>query len=130
MIWFRTLAALAVVSASALPEPVPIGASIVSARNPVPGRGHGHEHKDSWGCNKPEYRHQVTIRSSVNDTDDISSDFLWGMQKANNGGTLVLKAGETYVIGKKLLLNFLNDIHVQLDGIILFTDDIEYWVRD
>lgn len=82
---------------------------------------------DNWGRYKVPHRHKVHIRASANDTDDISQDFLQGLKKANHGGTLVLKEGKTYVIGKKLDLTFLCDVHVQLDGEILFTDDIEYW---
>ncbi|KAK2766999.1 hypothetical protein FQN54_006316 [Arachnomyces sp. PD_36] len=72
-------------------------------------------------------RRTVTIRPSVNDTDDISSEFLEGIKEANHGGRLLLKEGETYIIGKKLELTFLDDIEVQLDGEIKFTDDIDYW---
>ncbi|PWW80808.1 Glycoside Hydrolase Family 28 protein [Tuber magnatum] len=75
-------------------------------------------------------RKKVNIRASCNETDDISADFLEGIKKANNGGTLVLKKGKKYVIGKKLDLTFLNDIQVQLDGQILFTNDIEYWQKN
>lgn len=61
-------------------------------------------------------RRTVTIRPSVNDTDDISAEFLQGITEANHGGRLLLKEGETYIIGKKLELTFLDDIEVQLDG--------------
>lgn len=74
-----------------------------------------------------DHRRKVHIRNSRSDTDDISSEFLKGLKKANHGGTLVLPAGKTFVIGKKLDLTFLNDVQVQLDGEILFTDDIDYW---
>ncbi|KAJ9198125.1 CAZyme family GH28 [Paecilomyces variotii] len=81
------------------------------------------------GAQLPGYpdRRTVTIRSSKTDDDDISSDFLWGMKVANHGGRLLLKKGETYIIGKKLDLTFLNDIEVQLDGEIQFTNNVTYW---
>ncbi|KAK1148428.1 hypothetical protein N8T08_009431 [Aspergillus melleus] len=79
---------------------------------------HHHKHRD---------RRTVTIRSSRNDTDDISSDFLWGIKRANRGGRLLLKKGEKYVIGKRLDLNFLDNVEVQLDGEVKFTDDVPYW---
>ncbi|KAG0639891.1 putative exopolygalacturonase B [Tuber brumale] len=74
-------------------------------------------------------RREIRIRASCNETNDISAEFLDGIKKANHGGTLVLEKGKRYVIGRKLDLTFLNDIHVQLDGQILasFTNDIEYW---
>jgi galacturan 1,4-alpha-galacturonidase len=68
---------------------------------------HHHKHHD---------RRTVTIRSSHNDTDDISADFLWGIRRANRGGRLLLKKGKKYVIGRKLDLTFLEDVEVQLDG--------------
>ncbi|KAI9728816.1 MAG: hypothetical protein M1834_007202 [Cirrosporium novae-zelandiae] len=72
-------------------------------------------------------RQRVTIRASQNDTDDVSAEFLNGIKVANNGGTLVLKQNDTYIIGKKLELSGLNDIEVNLEGEIKFTDDIDYW---
>ena len=67
----------------------------------------------------PNNRHRVNIRPSANSTDDVSADLLRGLQLANNGGTLVLPANQTFVIGTKLDLTFLNDVQVQLDGEIL-----------
>ncbi|PYI07414.1 CobW domain protein, partial [Aspergillus sclerotiicarbonarius CBS 121057] len=72
-------------------------------------------------------RQTVTIRASKNAADDVSADFLWGLQRANHGGRLLLKEGEKYVIGKKLDLTFLDDIEVQLEGEIQFTNNITYW---
>jgi galacturan 1,4-alpha-galacturonidase len=114
-------------AASMARDAVPAGAAITPATALEP-RGSGkHGHKDKWGCNKPDYRHKVTIRASKNETDDISTDLLWAFHKANRGGTVYLKEGSTYVIGKKLDLSFLNDVHLQLDGELKFTDDIKYW---
>lgn len=76
-----------------------------------------------WGDN----RHTFTIRPSRNDTDDISDEFVRGLQKANHGGTLHLKKGDTYVIGQPLDLTWLDDIHVNLEGEIKFTNDTPYW---
>ncbi|EWC47492.1 putative exopolygalacturonase B [Drechslerella stenobrocha 248] len=73
------------------------------------------------------YRRKVYIRPSVDETDDVSDEFLAGIQEANNGGTLILRQQETYVLGKKLDLTFLNNIHVELRGEILFTNDTTYW---
>ncbi|KAL7266456.1 hypothetical protein RUND412_010998 [Rhizina undulata] len=74
-----------------------------------------------------KHRKKVYLRASKHETDDVSSEFLSAIKKANHGGTLVLEEGKQYVIGQKLDLTFLHDIIVQLDGQILFTDDIEYW---
>lgn len=84
--------------------------------------GHGGGH---WSSN--DTRPIVTIRASCNDADDVSDEFEAALREANNGGTLYLKEGETYVIGKPLNLTFLNDVHVNLEGEIKFTDDTEYW---
>lgn len=72
-------------------------------------------------------RHVVTIRPSANDTDDVSAEFKAGLERANYGGTLYLPANHTFVIGQPLDLTFLNDVHVHLDGEILFTNDTSYW---
>ncbi|KAF1348778.1 glycoside hydrolase family 28 protein [Delphinella strobiligena] len=85
------------------------------------------QQKDNWGNKVESQRRRVTIRSSENDTDDVSSDFLWGINTASHGGLLHLEKGKTYVIGTKLDLPLLDDVYVKLDGEIKFTDDIEYW---
>lgn len=64
------------------------------------------------------HRPKIHIRSSKSDTDDISAEFLKGLKKANHGGTLVLPKGQTFVIGKKLDLTFLNNVQVELEGTI------------
>lgn len=61
-------------------------------------------------------RRTVTIRPSKDDADDISDDFLAAIKWANHGGRLLLAKDQTYVIGKKLNLSFLDDVEVQLDG--------------
>lgn len=72
-------------------------------------------------------RHVVTIRASANDTDDVSAEFKAGLERANYGGTLYLPANQTFVIGQPLDLTFLDNVHVHLDGEILFTNDTSYW---
>jgi galacturan 1,4-alpha-galacturonidase len=75
----------------------------------------------------PDKRKKVYIPESHSDTDDRSCEFLQGLKEANHGGTLVLPAGKKFVIGRKLDLTFLDDVQVQLDGEIKFTDDIDFW---
>ncbi|KAJ5226584.1 Glycoside hydrolase family 28 [Penicillium citrinum] len=97
------------------------GAHIIPAKETTALRkvgAHGQKYPD---------RRTITIRSSKNDTDDVSDDFLWGIKKANHGGRLLLQKRKKYVIGKKLDLTFLDNIEVQLDGELKFTDDIDYW---
>jgi hypothetical protein len=89
---------------------VPRGAVIQSPKKS------GRADKDKWGHCKEDWRRTVKIRSSKDDSDDVSADFLWGIKQANRGGTLHLEAGKKYVLGKKLDLSFLNDIYVKLDG--------------
>ncbi|PKY00171.1 putative extracellular exo-polygalacturonase [Aspergillus campestris IBT 28561] len=119
-----TSALLPTTLASALhsiPSAIIPGARIIPASDTATLKhlgGHHHHHRD---------RRTVTIRPSRNDTDDISRDFLWGIKRANHGGRLLLQKGKKYVIGKKLDLTFLDDVEVQLDGEIMFTDDIDYW---
>lgn len=103
------------------------------------------EFRQHYPYHKPPHnlRPKVYIRESRNETDDISAEFYNGLEKANNGGTLVLPKGKTFVIGKKLDLTFLNNVEVQLEGEILvglqlfsqyyklmpckFTNNITYW---
>ena len=75
----------------------------------------------------PPGRKLITLRPSANDTDDVSELFFKALQDANDGGTVFLAPGETYIIGKPLDLTFLNNVHVRLDGEIKFTNDTPYW---
>ncbi|KAJ5432390.1 exopolygalacturonase B [Penicillium daleae] len=100
---------------------IPQGAQIIPVHDKSSLR-----HVGAHGQKYPD-RRTVTIRPSKNDKDDISEDFLWGIKHANHGGRLLLKKGKTYVIGKKLDLSFLDNVEVQLEGEIKFTDDIDYW---
>lgn len=101
------LAFAASVAAIELPAGVPRSVEEFREKHPYVSKFHG-------GCRKV-----VRIRSSKNDTDDISAEFLEGIKKANNGGTLYLPKDELFVIGEPLDLTFLDDIHVRLDGEIL-----------
>ena len=97
------------------------GAQIVPLDDPAGLQGIGACHP------KHPDRRTVTIRPSADDTDDISDDFLWAIKKANKGGRLLLKKGETYIIGKKLDLSFLDDVEVQLDGELKVRHLSIYW---
>ncbi|KAK2017290.1 polygalacturonase [Colletotrichum eremochloae] len=77
----------------------------------------------------PNCRKIFTPRASRNESDDVSDDFLAAVKKANNGGTVYLPEGQTFVIGQPLDLTFLNDIHVRLEGTIKFTNDVPYWQK-
>jgi galacturan 1,4-alpha-galacturonidase len=83
-------------------------------------------HKHPYVHRPPNNRRKVYIRASKDETDDISQDFYNGLKKANHGGTLVLPAGKTFVIGKKLDLTFLKDVEVALDGEILVSLSLVY----
>ncbi|KAF7539031.1 hypothetical protein G7054_g2455 [Neopestalotiopsis clavispora] len=85
-----------------------------------------HPYTPSPGCGGGD-RHIVTIRDSKNDTDDVADEFYAGLQEANNGGTLQLAKDKLYIIGKPLDLTFLNDVQVQWDGEVKFTNDTPYW---
>lgn len=75
-----------------------------------------HGKKDKWGNCVEDDRRKITIRESQNDTDDISADFVWALNQAQNGGLIHLEEGKTYVIGKKVDLPVLNDVYIKLDG--------------
>ncbi|RKL16212.1 hypothetical protein BFJ68_g5463 [Fusarium oxysporum] len=83
--------------------------------------------KHPYAPPKHEHRRIIRIRASTNNADDVSDEFRRGVRKANGGGTLHLAKGKTYVIGKALDLTGLEDIHINLEGEIRFTDDVEYW---
>lgn len=109
---FLALGALLLSTVSALAtEHIIKGAQIIPADDKAALKKVG-----AYGHHKHHDRRTVTIRSSKSDTDDVSDDFLWGIKAANHGGRLLLQKGKTYIIGKKLDLNFLDNIEVQLEG--------------
>ncbi|KAH8152524.1 uncharacterized protein LAJ45_03364 [Morchella importuna] len=122
------LSVLLAAPSSILSKPVSSNALIPLAPRTNKYRGHynpgGPRHH---AFPQHHHRREVHLRASRNETDDVADEFLAALSEANCGGTLVLKKGKTYVLGKKLDLTFLDDIVVQLDGQILFTDDIAYW---
>ncbi|KAL5400076.1 hypothetical protein PMIN02_000192 [Paraphaeosphaeria minitans] len=123
-----SLASLLSTSAVSLENDNPVGASITLPRYNLlprlPWSNHKH-HKDNWGNRVEKDRKRITIRSSRNDHDDISADFLWALKKANHGGLVHLQKGKKYLIGKNLDLTFLNDVCVKLNGEVKFTNDIQ-----
>lgn len=106
--------------ATSVPRPLPPG---------VPRSVQEFRKKHPYKPPKPSFggRRVVTIRPSANDTDDVSAQFKAGLERANHGGTLYLPADETFVIGQPLNLTFLSDVHLRLDGEILFTNDTAHW---
>ncbi|THZ10982.1 glycoside hydrolase family 28 protein [Aureobasidium pullulans] len=125
---FSCLLAAATAITSAVAYDIPDGASIsVPWRHTGrPGFGWGNQ-KDKWGNKIEDDRRKITIRASEDDTDDISADFVWALEQAQNGGLVHLEEGKTYIIGKKIDLPVLNDVYVKLDGTLKFTDDVAYW---
>lgn len=108
-------AGTALSSAIELPAGVPRNIQEFREKHPYEKRGND--------CHRKTY----TIRASKNDLDDISDEFVEGLKKANNGGTLYLPANQTFIIGKPLDLTWLNDVHVHWEGEIKFTNDTPYW---
>jgi galacturan 1,4-alpha-galacturonidase len=125
---FTAFLAFSVATSATVLSVEPRSSSSIQVHPPKHASG-GQPNKDNWGCNKPDFRRTVTIRKSHNDKDDISADLLAAVKKANRGGTVWLKKGEKYVIGKKLDLTFLDDFQLRLDGELKFTNDIEYWQK-
>lgn len=108
-------AATAITSAVAYDMPDGTSISVPWRHTGRPGFGWGNQ-KDKWGNKIEDYRRKITIRASEDDTDDISADFVWALEQAQNGGLVHLEEGKTYIIGKKIDLPVLNDVYVKLDG--------------
>ncbi|KAI0132816.1 family 28 glycosyl hydrolase [Xylariales sp. AK1849] len=117
--WFLGLSAVvgAIASFGELPAGVPRSVDEFRAKHP---------YKRSKDCDGDQ-RKIVTIRASEDDEDDVADEFLEGLQKANNGGTLYLPKDKLFIIGKPLDLTFLNDVQVHWDGEVKFTNDTPYW---
>lgn len=107
----------AIASHVELPANLPRSIEEFRQKHPYKGKGKGGY----------ETRRLVKIRSSRNDTDDVSDEFKAGLRKANHGGTLYLPKNELFVIGKPLDLTFLDDVQVHWDGEVRFTNDTPYW---
>ena len=111
-------AALATAVPSDLPASVPRSIDEFRAKHPYSRRA---THAS---------RNVVSLRASTSDADDVADEFLDALRRANHGGTLRLDSGSIYVIGKPLDLTFLDDVHVQLDGEIKFSNDTPFWQKN
>lgn len=110
-IQFVLTTAVAATHAISLPPGVP--SNVLEFRN-----------KHPYTPRSPEKcRTTITIRPSEDEQDDVSAEFEAGVMAANNGGTLYLPEGQTFVIGKVLDLTGLDDIHIHLDGEIRVSYD-------
>lgn len=105
-------------------------AATVDVLHGVPRNVQEFRQKHPLAQRAPNCRKTFTPRASTDDLDDISDEFLDAIKKANNGGRLYLPKGQTFIIGKPLDLTFLNDIHVNLEGTIRFTNDVPYWQKN
>jgi galacturan 1,4-alpha-galacturonidase len=111
---YLLVAAAAITSAAAFD--IPDGASISQPWHHTGRPYFGWNKKDRWGNKIEDDRRKITIRASEDDTDDISADFVWALEQAQNGGIVHLEEGKTYIIGKKIELPVLNDVYIKLDG--------------
>lgn len=109
------LAAAAAIT-SAVAFDIPDGASVSQPWKHTGRPYFGWNQKDKWGNKVEDDRRKITIRASEDDTDDISADFVWALEQAQNGGLVHLEEGKTYIIGKKIDLPVLNDVYIKLDG--------------
>ncbi|KAI0541554.1 family 28 glycosyl hydrolase [Xylaria digitata] len=117
--FFTLLSAITSVVASHTELPAYIPRSVEEFRQKYPYKTKGKGHNS--------HRRIVKIRSSRNETDDISDGFKAGLKRANHGGTLYLPKNELFIIGKPLDLTFLDDVQVHWDGEVKFTNDTPYW---
>lgn len=107
-----------------------LAASALAAVIDVPRNVQEFREKHPVAKRKPSCRKTFVPRSSKDDLDDVADEFLEAIKQANNGGTVYLPEGETFIIGKPLDLTFLNDIHVHLEGTIRFTNDVPFWQKN
>ncbi|KAH8813089.1 PGX, glycoside hydrolase family 28 protein [Xylogone sp. PMI_703] len=75
----------------------------------------------------PPPRHKVCYVSSHKNGKDDSAYVLQALHKCNNGGHVVFQEGIKYTIGKALDLTFLEHIDIDIQGMIQFTNDTDYW---
>lgn len=81
--------------------------------HPRPPFGHGH----SKVC---------TVTPKGSNKDDAPS-LLAAAKKCNNGGKVVLPAGNNYTIASPLDLTFLKNVDLEFAGRITFSNDTNYW---
>jgi len=120
------LLAAASVITSALAFDIPDGASVSQPWKHTGRPYFGWNQKDKWGNKIEDDRRKITIRASEDDTDDISADFVWALEQAQNGGLVHLEEGKTYIIGKKIDLPVLNDVYIKLDGTLKVSREMHF----
>lgn len=129
MRFFYCLLAAATTITSTAAFDIPDGASITQPWRHKGRPYFGWNRKDRWGNSVEEDRRKITIRASEDDTDDISADFVWALEQAQDGGLVHLEEGKTYIIGKKIDLPVLNDVYIKLDGTLKVSNQGEQIAR-
>ncbi|RLL95287.1 hypothetical protein CFD26_101708 [Aspergillus turcosus] len=74
----------------------------------------------------PERRRLCYVKNNGNGQDD-SQHILSAIHECNYGGRVVFRKGVQYTIGTALDLTFMNNIDIDIQGYIQFTNDTTYW---
>jgi len=90
-----------------------------------------------WNCSPkkphkqpppPTPKTQTCYVDSHGDSTKDDSDFVvQAIDDCNNGGHVVFQQGLNYTIGTALNLTYLNNIDIDIQGTIKFTNDTTYW---
>ncbi|ORY67773.1 pectin lyase fold/virulence factor [Pseudomassariella vexata] len=76
----------------------------------------------------PKQRNVTCFVESHGDYATDDSEFILdAFHKCNNGGHVVFRESETYIIGTAMDWTFLQSIDIDIQGEILFSNDTTYW---
>ncbi|CAG8027828.1 unnamed protein product [Penicillium nalgiovense] len=65
--------------------------------------------------------------ANIGDGRDDSANVLAALKQCNNGGKVVFDADKTYTIAKALDMTFLKHVDLEIQGVVKFSDDTDYW---
>ncbi|KAG2007960.1 hypothetical protein GB937_008153 [Aspergillus fischeri] len=75
-------------------------------------------------------RHKTCHVKSHGDGTDDSKYILRAFRKCSPGGRVVFDKGKVYTIGKAMDIRFLKRVDVDIQGKIVMTNDIDYWLAN
>ncbi|KAF4220040.1 hypothetical protein CNMCM8980_003329 [Aspergillus fumigatiaffinis] len=75
-------------------------------------------------------RHKICHVKSHGDGSDDSEYILRAFRKCSPGGRVVFDKDKVYTIGKAMDIRFLKRVDIDIQGKIIMTNDIDYWLAN
>ncbi|PWN46610.1 pectin lyase-like protein, partial [Violaceomyces palustris] len=91
---------------------------------------HGSNRRGAQSLNPHQARRKTcVIQSNADPTKDDTPYILGALKDCNCGGKAVFEKDKVYTVGTAMDLTFLDDIDIDVQGTVKFTNDTDYWQK-